>query len=485
MDTTTQAWGPGPVPPPPRPRRPLARSRTNRKVAGVAGGLAASLDLPAWLVRLGFVILLIPGGLGLLLYALGWVLMPDADGTPALAEGLLARMGEAPAWVPIVVLVAVVLFFFQGWWLGAPGAVLWAAVIVGAGIWLYHHDAHRPSAPPSGPGPVPGPTGASSTDGPAPEPAAGAGSPAAAVPGWPAAAMPGWPAPAPATGDSPAPGGPAGAVPGWPAAPAAGSYAAGAGYEWAGGYGAGTGYGWAGQPAIGAPVVRPARPRSPLGRMTMAIGLVVLGVAALADRLGIVHASGRTYPALALLVVGAGLLVGAFWGRARLLILVGVVTVPLALVTNLAVVVSRDGSGAPTFVPTGPAAVERQYRLGAGQLTLDFTNFSWPGTPVVTAVSLGAGNVEIEVPATVTINFKGHVGAGVIQFLDTPVRSGLQIDDRVGAAGPAGGPVIDLTANVMTGRIDVTRANASPSPVPTVPPLFPKIPPALAPPPGP
>ncbi|HLI57566.1 MAG TPA: hypothetical protein VKY26_11120, partial [Actinomycetota bacterium] len=211
-----------------------------------------------------------------------------------------------------------------------------------------------------------------------------------------------------------------------------------------------------------APVARVKAPkeRSPLGRITFAAALVVLGVTALIDRLGIAHVSGRLYPALALIVLGAGLLIGAFWGRAKLLILVGVVVVPIALITNLAVYINHNGSGAELFHPATTAALRGEYRLGAGQMRLDLTRMAWPSSgSVTTHVDMGAGNVEIAVPAGVTVDFHGHVGAGVIQFhlIYGPARSGLQISDHAISSGTSGGATLNLWVHVLAGRIAVDR----------------------------
>lgn len=53
------------------------RSVTNRRIAGVAGGLAEYFDVDPLLVRLIFIILLIAGGGGALLYFILWIVTPD------------------------------------------------------------------------------------------------------------------------------------------------------------------------------------------------------------------------------------------------------------------------------------------------------------------------------------------------------------------------------------------------------------------------
>lgn len=54
----------------------LRRSKSDRWVAGVCGGLAKSTGLETWLVRLLFCILLVFGGCGLLIYLLAWIFVP-------------------------------------------------------------------------------------------------------------------------------------------------------------------------------------------------------------------------------------------------------------------------------------------------------------------------------------------------------------------------------------------------------------------------
>ncbi|HSR46432.1 MAG TPA: PspC domain-containing protein [Anaerolineales bacterium] len=57
--------------------RSLRRSRSNRWIAGVCGGLGEFFGIGAGWFRLGFVIALIPGGIpGLLLYLILWIVIP-------------------------------------------------------------------------------------------------------------------------------------------------------------------------------------------------------------------------------------------------------------------------------------------------------------------------------------------------------------------------------------------------------------------------
>ena len=57
--------------------RRLYRSRTDRKLAGVCGGLAQYFNIDATLLRVLFVVLALLGGPGLVIYLLMWILVPD------------------------------------------------------------------------------------------------------------------------------------------------------------------------------------------------------------------------------------------------------------------------------------------------------------------------------------------------------------------------------------------------------------------------
>ena len=58
----------------------LYRSRTDRIVAGVAGGLGSYLDIDPVLVRIGFILLALVNGLGILAYLILWIAIPMEPG---------------------------------------------------------------------------------------------------------------------------------------------------------------------------------------------------------------------------------------------------------------------------------------------------------------------------------------------------------------------------------------------------------------------
>lgn len=59
----------------------LRRSRSQRMLSGVSGGIAEYLNIDVTLVRLGIVgLTLITGGTALIGYAVAWIVIPEADG---------------------------------------------------------------------------------------------------------------------------------------------------------------------------------------------------------------------------------------------------------------------------------------------------------------------------------------------------------------------------------------------------------------------
>ena len=64
--------------------RPLRRSRTNRQIAGVVGGLAEYFNLDATLLRVVYVVGSIVSAAfpGVLVYLLLWLLIPEGDDLP-------------------------------------------------------------------------------------------------------------------------------------------------------------------------------------------------------------------------------------------------------------------------------------------------------------------------------------------------------------------------------------------------------------------
>ena len=72
----------------------LYRSREDRWVGGVCGGLARYLDVDPIVIRLIALILVLCAGGGLLVYIIAWIVIPDEPDS-------LAIMDESPTTVEI------------------------------------------------------------------------------------------------------------------------------------------------------------------------------------------------------------------------------------------------------------------------------------------------------------------------------------------------------------------------------------------------
>jgi phage shock protein PspC (stress-responsive transcriptional regulator)/predicted membrane protein len=114
--------------------RLLRRSRTDRTLAGVCGGLAAYFELHPAIFRVAFVALTLLGGAGVLIYLAAVLVMPDAGREDSIATAFLRRRGR----VSLVVLVLAALFI--GSVLDTttlPRGDAWLVLLVFAGVVLW------------------------------------------------------------------------------------------------------------------------------------------------------------------------------------------------------------------------------------------------------------------------------------------------------------------------------------------------------------
>ena len=93
-------------------RPPLTRPRHGRMVFGVCAALGRSTDVDPVIYRVLFVVLTIFGGLGVLIYAMGWLFIPDESSGLSEAERLLHRRRHwhRPRLLALVVAIAVVIW---------------------------------------------------------------------------------------------------------------------------------------------------------------------------------------------------------------------------------------------------------------------------------------------------------------------------------------------------------------------------------------
>ncbi len=366
----------------------LRRSASDRKVAGVAGGLARHLDVDPLVLRVAFVVLAFFGGAGLIIYGACWLLVPDEE-----TGNAPVTLDERSRTVALLVVGVLAVFALLGdswgvFWFPWPLAIIAVVVLV----FMTRKDRDRQ------------PTGSGG------------------VPYVPVHDQPGaddrtttsmYTAPSTYT-----------------ASPA---YVASA---------------------------RPVAPRDPRRRgpklFWFTLALVTLGVGLLgtADVAGL-DVADPAYPALAVGIIGVMLLVGAFFGRAGGLILLGLVaTIGLAGATA-----ADDYDGDTTTVtPKLSSSVQDTYDFGAGELTLDLTEVADLENLDGRTLHLegGFGSIDVIVPEEMTVQVDAQIGGpGGIRLFDTVSGEGIDVARNTLHEGAPGAPYLTIDVELGFGEIHV------------------------------
>ena len=433
MTTNTEFTPPPPPPPlPPVPRPPLRRSRNDKVVAGVAGGFAQWLGIDPVIVRVVLVVLAIFGGSGLLLYAIGWLVIPMEGEDDSEVERLMdrGRQPGSPVRVTIIIIAIVlgmILFAnvvgsaFGSW---GGGSILLLLAVGALVLYLVNR-------PPTGTATyVTPPDPGSATAGPsATEPPAGGEVATTAV-------LPQPPATAYAYGGS-------GQYPGYV------------------------------PPAATAPQPREPRERSYLGLITLCVAVIVTGVLIALTALDVISPAPVVVPAVALAILGAGILVGAWFGRARWLLWLAIPTLFITIIasfipTNIGTGLRdglrdglQSGVGERFWTPTTIVEAQRDYSLGFGSANLDLTDLRIPAgvTTVPVDADVQFGELIVTVPDDVRVLVDASVGTGELTFDGDPIGGGPSptFSGEL-PGGPATGPVLDLTLHTNVGSLEVSRA---------------------------
>jgi phage shock protein PspC (stress-responsive transcriptional regulator) len=477
--TPPAADGDSPFSAPPRlgsELRALRRSRSDRVVAGVLGGMGRRLGVDPLLLRIVTVVLAIFGGVGVLAYAAAWLLIPAEDDEGSVAEQALGRQDTGSprtATVALALGLTLVVLVAGGGIVGGDwdGGVLLLLAALGFVV-LLRRDDRRPAAEPArgdhpGHPPTSGidypgypgypgyarssssvtvpqdadPTGAATE--PATEDDKSAADDEAAATGAAREGTANEPATQPAaTAD------PSSAVPTrwWAEDP-----------DWENGQRLDDET-WDSYPApVTAPATPTERPRSALGRITVSVAALAIGIVAVNDATW-ATVPAATYVATALAIVGLGLLVGSWWGRSRGLIALGIV-LGLALVP--AVIIGRFDLGSEnfTFRPTTlaelPTGTEHR---GAGSVLYDLSAVPFTDADRETLdIDQTAGDLTVIVPPAVDVVVEADIGAGEIQAFGN-ASSGLGQERRfTDDGGSPGGGTLTLGLDLGAGSIEVRR----------------------------
>lgn len=375
--------------------RPLA----GRMIAGVAQGISNRLNIPIWLVRIGFVLTAFFGGLGMVAYLAAWALVRSEDETEAPAERFFASNHSMSNWVGVIIIVVGALIivgnlsFFSGEFLVALG-------LIAVGVLMYTGYINGPNPPTEDSDDKEGVQSVTPSETLTKKTTALVDdSPVDGI-------VPPPPLPTPT-----------------PTAPP-------------------------GPPA-------PPRERSILGRLTVGLMLLGMGLLAILDQIDSIpiDADPRHYLALSITILGVGLIVGAIVGRARWLIVVGVILVPMLLFSP---VFEYDWTGDTFDVevrPTEFSELEHSYSQDVGNLFIDLTELDWNGETVILAAKLDLGHLELRVPDNISISGEASVDIGRVAgpnsesfgFGDPRIEF-----DRTGADGH-----LELDLSVDIGNVEI------------------------------
>jgi hypothetical protein len=210
------------------------------------------------------------------------------------------------------------------------------------------------------------------------------------------------------------------------------------------------------------------REPSILGRLVVGAAALAIGITLLLSNLDVVSISPRGAFAVLLAIVGAGLLIGTWWGRARWLIIPGAI-----LALNLATVSvipfnTRGGFGEANWRPTSLATVRNNYEHTAGPLLLDLSRVKFGRHSRTINVRLGFGPMLVIVPKDVDVVVDGHVQGGPLDLFGHE-SEGWDVSDTVVSKGEpskaakktgAHLATLRLRARVTFGPLSVQRAGS-------------------------
>jgi phage shock protein PspC (stress-responsive transcriptional regulator) len=156
--------------------------------------------------------------------------------------------------------------------------------------------------------------------------------------------------------------------------------------------------------------------------------------------------------AWAVVLIGALLVLGAFFGGARWLLPPAVAFVLAVAVIVAAHVDLNGGMGERTYRPHTLAEIRRGYQLGAGRLEVDLRQIAFPPGDTQLHVRLGVGELVVLVPHGVCIATSASLGAGYVGALERE-SGGLDVDWADHPSPPPHTPRLVLDGRVGLGAL--------------------------------
>lgn len=214
-------------------------------------------------------------------------------------------------------------------------------------------------------------------------------------------------------------------------------------------------------PPLSAPTPAPKQRRetSALGRIALFAALLALGVT------GTLHLAGLPiglsgYLVALLITVGAALLVGAWIGRARWLIPVGVLLSVLLAITSAVETAGLTVDGAQRWQPTSAEQVQSSYTINLGDATVDLSGVDFTDQSVDIELTVNSGNMTVRLPPDVDLEATARVRYGNAALLGQEVSAAAQNTrtfSNLGLDQQAGPGTVRLDITVNAGNLEVRR----------------------------
>jgi signal transduction histidine kinase len=134
-------------------REPLRRNPANGYVAGVCAGIGRHLRIDPLIVRIVFVAAATAGGVGILLYAVAWVLVPVDDAAAGNTSAWARRLPRGRGAIEVAVGMGLVTLAFLltmralGIWFS--DVIVWPVVLLAAGAGMLWRQSLRPPPVPA------------------------------------------------------------------------------------------------------------------------------------------------------------------------------------------------------------------------------------------------------------------------------------------------------------------------------------------------
>jgi hypothetical protein len=167
-------------------------------------------------------------------------------------------------------------------------------------------------------------------------------------------------------------------------------------------------------------------------------------------------AGGGAAVAALVVAIGVLLVIAAFRGGARWLIVPALLMALPVGVVSAADVDLDGGVGEREYLPTTATDLRERYELGIGRLELDLRALDLPRGDRRLGIDLGIGEAIVVVPRDVCAVLDARVGAGYARLLDRD-SAGLDLDWGARPEAPADVTRLLIDAEVGLGDIQVVH----------------------------